>query len=117
MKKIIKSTDSITKLDIINAEASQSFKDMPEGGVEVHGVALVEDVNRDGEVGQFAYLFTPDGEVYGGNSATIYRACDGLIDLIGDNIADGVEKTYRVKVNSRPTSSGREFLTLTILGA
>ena len=113
MKKIIKSTDTITKLDIINAEASQSFKDLPADGVDVHGVALVEDVNKDGEIGQFAYVFTPYGEVYGGNSATIYRACDGLIDLMTDE----PEGAFRVKVNSRPTAGGREFLTLTILNA
>ena len=110
MKKILNSTDSITKLDIINAEASQSFKEVPSEGVLAKGVALIEDVNKDGEVEKFAYLFTPDGDVYGGNSATIYRACEGLIDLMNDD----PEQTYRVKVNSRPTSGGREFLTLTI---
>ena len=94
MKKILSSTDSITKMDIINAEASQSFKDMP----------------KDGEVGQFAYIFTPDGDVYGGNSATVYRACEGLIDLM----ADDPNGDFNVRVNSRPTNGGRDFLTLTV---
>lgn len=110
MKKIIKSTETITKLDIINAEASQSFKEIPSEGVIVKGVALIEDVNKDGELENFAYIFTPDGSVYGGNSATVYRACDGLIDVMEDD----PESEFRVKVNSRPTSGGREFLTLTI---
>ena len=110
MKKILSSTDSITKIDIINAEASQSFKDMPKDGVKVKGVALVEDVNKDGEVGQFAYIFTPDGNVYGGNSATVYRACEGLIDLMSDD----PNGDFNVRVNSRPTNGGRDFLTLTV---
>lgn len=110
MKKIINKTDSISKLDIINAEASQSFKAMPEDGVSVHGVAIIEDVNKDGEVGEFAYIFTPDGAVYGGNSATIRRACENLIDLMSDE----PDEEFTASVNSRPTSNGREFLTLTV---
>lgn len=109
MKKIINSTKTITKLDIINAEASKSFKVIPEEGVTVKGVALIEDVNNEGEVGQFAYIFTPDGVVYGGNSATVYRACEGLIDLMN---ADE-DATYHAVVNKTLTNSGREFLTLT----
>ena len=110
MKKITKQTSNISKLDIINAEASQSFKEIPEAGVKVHGIALITDVNRDGKEEDFAYLFAEDGAVYGGNSATIYRACDGLIDIIEEE----PEETYIAKVNSRPTQSGRDFLTLTV---
>lgn len=113
MKKIIKATSTVSKLDIINAEASKSFKSLPADGVTIKGVALVEDINNEGEVGQFAYIFTPDGIVYGGNSATIYRACEGLIDLMNED--EGTE--YHAIVNKTPTNGGREFLTLTFTTA
>ena len=112
MKKIITKTSNISKLDIINAEASQSFRELAgeAAPVGVKGAAIIEDVNKDGEVGQFAYVFCDGGRVYGGNSATIRRSVEALIDLIEDDAS--IE--YGVAVDSRPTASGREFLSLRV---
>ncbi len=111
MKTIIMKTDSITKLDIINAESSQSFRELVgKSPVSVKGAAIIEDVNKDGEVGQFAYVFCDDNKVFGGNSATVRRSVESLIDLISDDPA----VKYAVSVDSRPTASGREFLSLIV---
>lgn len=112
MKTIITKTNSISKLDIINAESSKSFRELAgKEPVEVKGAAIIEDVNKDGEVGQFAYVFCDGGRVYGGNSATIRRSVEGLIDLIGDDET----KKYGVAVDSQPTANGREFLSLRVV--
>ena len=108
MKKILNSIN-VTKLDIINAESSQSFKSAVGADVPVKGVALIEEPDREtGEAKQFAYIFAEDGAVYGGNSATVYRSCENLIELMKEN------KTthYIFTVVSAPTASGREFLSL-----
>lgn len=112
MKKIIVKTSNISKLDIINAESSQSFRELA-GATEpvaVKGAAIIEDTNKDGEVGQFAYVFCEGGRVYGGNSATIRRSVEALIDVIEEDAS--IE--YGVTVDSRPTASGREFLSLRV---
>lgn len=111
-KKILSQTDTITKLDIINSEASKSFRELVGADpVPVKGAALIEDANKDGVITQFAYVFCNDGVVFGGNSATIYRGVDGLIDLMGDD----PEAKYAITVDERPTASGREFLSLRIV--
>ena len=112
MKNIISKTESITKLDIINAEASKSFRELVGlDPVAVKGAALIEDTNKDGELEKFAYIFCEDGVVYGGNSATIYRSVDALIDLIGEDTTIG----YAITVDARPTGGGREFLSLRVV--
>ena len=110
MKKIINAVN-VTKLDIINAESSQSFKAIVGKKIPIVGAALIEDADREtGEARNFAYIFAGDGAVYGGNSATIYRSVESLIDLMNDD----AEARYAFEVVSAPTASGREFLSLRI---
>ena len=108
-KNIIKA-HGVGKLEIINAENSRSFRELKGQTVEVTGAALITDTNKAGETVDFAYLFSKDGSVYGGNSATIYRAVDGLIDLMDEDAA----KKYAATADGRSAASGREFLSLRI---
>lgn len=109
-KKIINSIN-VTKLDVINAESSESFKKAIGKEIPVGGVAIIEDADREtGEARNYAYIFAKDGGVYGGNSATITRACDMLIDAMTEE----PNKEYSVNVVSAPTASGREFLSLRV---
>lgn len=109
-KKIINSIN-VTKLDIINAESSESFKKAIGNSIPVGGVAIIEDADREtGEPRNYAYIFAKDGNVYGGNSATICRACEMLIEAMNDEPS----KDYNVNVVSAPTASGREFLSLRV---
>ena len=110
-KKILNSVN-VTKLDIINAESSQSFKKaVGQPAIAIKGAALIEEPDREtGEEKKFAYIFAEDGAVYGGNSATIYRSVENLIELIEDDET----KHYGFTVASAPTANGREFLSLRI---
>lgn len=110
MAKTIIKAHGVGKLEIINAENSRSFRDLKGQTVEVTGAALITDVNKAGEEVDFAYLFAKDGSVYGGNSATIYRAVDGLIDLMDEDSS----KHYAATTDGRSAASGREFLSLRI---
>lgn len=109
-KKILDSIN-VSKLDIINAESSQSFKKaVGEAPISIKGAALIEEPDREtGEEKKYAYIFTPDA-VYGGNSATIYRAVSNLLELM----AETPDKEYAFTVASTPTANGRDFLTLNI---
>ena len=109
-KKVLESIN-VTKLDIINAESSQSFKKaVGEAPIKIKGAALIEEPDREtGEEKQYAYVFTEDA-VYGGNSATIYRAVENLIELMEEQ----PEAKFAFTVNSAPTANGREFLTLNL---
>lgn len=110
MKKILESIN-VTKLDIINAESSQSFKAAVGKDIPVKGVALIEEPDREtGEAKRYAYIFAESGEVFGGNSATVYRSAENLIELMQDDD----KKHYAFTVVSAPTASGREFLSLRI---
>ena len=111
-KRIINSVN-VTKIDILNAEASSPFKDLIGKTAEVSGAAIVEDTKSDGTTGEYAYVFTKDGYVYGGNSASVHRIVDGLIEIMTEE----PNANFTVTVESRPTSSGREFLTMRIIPA
>lgn len=111
MAKTIIEAVNVSKLDIINAESSQSFKAVVGKSVLVKGVALIEEPDREtGEAVKYSYIFAESGEVFGGNSATIYRSAESLIQLMKED----PEKKYAFTVVSAPTASGREFLSLRI---
>lgn len=106
MKNIIIKTDTVTKLDIINAESSHRFADMPDG-TKAKGFAICEE---DGK--RFAYIFADDGTVYAGNSNAISRAVENLIDLYADAEGDCESLCVSLKVNHGTSAAGKEFLTL-----
>lgn len=109
MKNTINSAN-VTKFDLINAETSDSFKSIVgEDFKEIRACAIVEDVDREsGEMKEFSYIFTTEGDVYGGNSESVKRACDNVIELL----TDGERIKFRVK--SAKTNNGREFLSLLV---
>lgn len=107
-KKIISSAN-VTKIDILNAEASEGFKAMIGQRVIVRGAAIIQE-DHDGGVETYAYLFGVNGEVFGGNSDTIKRSVDQLIDLMNDD----PDIVYAATVESRPSSSGRDFYTMKV---
>lgn len=114
MSKKILAQHGVTKVDIINAESSRSFRDLVGAGVvAVRGAALVEEVNADGNAVTFPYVFTEDGEAYGGNSATIRKGVEGLIDLM-DDAAEG--EHYGIEIESRQSNNAghSDFLMLKV---
>ena len=113
MKKTL-SAVNVTKLDITNAESSQSFKALlGQPATTIKGAAIIEEADREtGEAKQYAYIFADDGAVFGGNSATVRRQVENLIDLMQD---DEDDTKYGFTVTSAPTANGREFLSLRIV--
>ena len=109
--KEIKNSYGVTKVDIINAEASKGYKELV-GRVEiVRGAAIINEPDENGVVNTFAYIFTESGEVYGGNSATVARTVDSIIDLLSDE--DG--NKYGVTVDARESDNERTFFTLRVV--
>lgn len=106
MKKIVKMS-RVTELDIINAESSESFKSAVGQAIDLMGAAIVED-DKSGEGELYAYIFAADGSVYGGNSDTIRGAVDQFIDYMELH----EDKEFTATVTARPSSNGREFLTI-----
>ena len=109
--EIIKKSNNVTKIDVINASGSLPFKDLVEKTAEIRGAAIINDVNKDGELESFAYMFAVDGTVYAGNSSTMRDSIDALIDLFEDE----PDATFNVTTEARTASSGRTFYTLKIL--
>jgi hypothetical protein len=106
MKKIVKMS-RVTELDIINAESSESFKSAAGHTVPMLGAAIVTD-DKSGEEEYFSYLFGADGSVYGGNSDTVRGPIEQIIDYMELHPEVQLEAT----VTAKPSSSGREFLTI-----
>ena len=104
--KILKSFN-VSKLDVINSTSSKSFKAvMPTDKLIVTGCAHVLDESEKG--GEFAYLYTRDGEVYGGNAANAIKLVGDLCSLFEDE--DGAD-AYAVEVRPGTSNSGKTFLT------
>lgn len=106
MKTIVKKS-RVTQLDVINAESSESFKSAVGGPIDIMGAAIVED-DKSGEPELYAYLFAADGSVYGGNSGTIRGSIDAFIDYMETQ----PDMEFTATVTARPSSNGREFLTI-----
>lgn len=102
MAKKILGMVNVTKLDVVNSESSLAFKEMPEG-TPIKGAAIVEDEGRE-----YSYLYAEDGTVYAGNSATVKRGVEGLIDLLTEE----PNKKYAATLLRRESNNGKEFYTI-----
>lgn len=112
MKEVVKATQNLSKIDLINAETSIAFKTLKgkSEAIKIKSCAIVRDVDREtGELRNFSYIFAEDGTVYGGNSESIERSSEQLIDLLDDGESVG----FTVRANT--TNAGREFLSLNIV--
>lgn len=106
-KKVIESVN-VTKLDIINARASKSYRELVGKSETVKGLAIIAGEDENGEPAEYAYMFAESGEVYGGTSGTIRNSVSDLIDLM----VDEPDKHYAVTVEKGKSKSDREFLVL-----
>ena len=94
-KKIINSIN-VTKLDVINAESSESFKKAIGKEIPVGGVAIIEDADREtGEARNYAYIFAKDGGVYGGNGANNSDAVVEGMDIYAEARNESTYKGIR----------------------
>lgn len=110
--RIIKSTENISKVDIINAKGgSVPFKEWAKTGewVDIGKAAVVEDgTSETGEVKEILYLFAENGDVYGGIGKT---AADTVMQII-DVLTDGEKISVMAKLGK--SKSEREFIILQV---
>lgn len=110
--KTMKMSNTVTKVDMLNARSSQALRQIPEN-FSVRGYAIAEDCDSDGEIKYFAYIFGKDGSVYAGNAAAVVSVVNDIIDNI-DNGELTIEDCSTVNVCIGKSKGGREFLTLRI---
>lgn len=79
--------------------------------LEIAAWAIYEDVDqKTGEVRPILSIQTPEGEVYGTNSATMQTDFLRMVDVFGD---DGIGA---VEIISGTSKAGREFITCAYAG-
>lgn len=105
------STNNIGKKEIFNAKsASQALQTVSET-LTVVGAAIADSTDKEnGEISEIGYIFTDTGMVYGTISATVIDVLPDLIDLLND------VGEMKVEVIHRKSNSGRDFISLQILG-
>lgn len=109
MSTIIKEAN-VSRIDMINARASHPYEDLVGNSVPVKGAAITRGLDEDGEEKEYSYIFSDNGAVYGGNSATVKNAVDELIDLM----ADEPNTVFTASIRKEKSKSGREFNLLVV---
>ena len=106
--------ENVTKAQRYNLTMSPKMRNMKEckGSIlEVTAWCIYEDLDaKTQEPRPILSIMTPEGEVYGTNSATFMDDFNKMVDLFG---ADGVEA---VEVISGTSKAGREFITCAYAG-
>ena len=103
MRKVVLNSKGLNKLAIINAESSIAFKDCVGMEINVTAAAVLEE--DDGAV--YSYLWSGE-DCYAGNSASIRKAIEPIIELLDE----GVKLT--ATPISRQSKNGKEFLSLRV---
>ena len=89
----------------------RNMKELKGSTLEVSAWCKYEDVDaKTGELRQILSVMTPEGEVFGTNSATFIDDFEKMVQLFG---ADGVDA---IEVVSGTSKAGREFITCAYAG-
>lgn len=110
MRKI-NNTINWTKKDTINSRSAISLQDTGDAfQFTAIGLALIEtDETRDNETKNVTCFKTEDGNYYSTISEYIYRMTDDIIECLDE------EGKVTLRVGTRTSKQGREFLVLNIL--
>jgi len=112
MKKVTKSTSKFGAIELFNIKAgAHSLKEAIGKTIEIRMACVGEDTNANNEPVSAAALITSDGIAYTTISATAVDLIDSLIDIIEDN---STPETIKVKVETRKSNAGRDFIVLSI---
>lgn len=100
-------SNNISKKDIINANASTSFKELKDFET-VTGAFIADDVDaKTGEPITIGYIIAESG-VYAGSSENVVASIEDVIDLLNDG------ESVRAKVITRQSNNGRDFCSLRV---
>lgn len=100
--KVLKRSNGVTRLDELNSSTSVSYKDW-NGKLPIRAALIVEDNDKN-----YSYIFTADGGVYAGNSDTVLRSVETLIDILNED----EETQYYGEIHKGLSKSGKEFFTI-----
>lgn len=107
-REIINATENFTKWDFINSKNGYALQEESGNTLEVVRAATI-DVEDDEGHKNVSVLVTSDGNYFTAISKSVFEVMDDIIDLITD------EGIARVKINSRKSKSGRDFLTVFVI--
>lgn len=110
-RKIVKEANFGAK-DVFNIVGAETLDSVKGSVIKVVGAALGLDVSHDtGEEVATGYLKAENGAIYSTISPTAQQSIDALIDMFADEPNTGVD----IKVNTRMSNAGREFIVLTMM--
>ena len=111
--KIVKSyPEKLSKKEIYELTMSpkaQKVSDAEGSVLEVKAFCVYEDVTEDGEVRTILSILTPDGEIFGTNSATFQKDFAAMCDLFQNEVSS-------IEVISGTSKAGRKFYTCAYAG-
>lgn len=107
-REIIDSTANFTKWDFINSKNGYALQDEAGNTLNVTRAAILDVEDDDGQK-KVSVMVTEDGQYYTAISKSVYEVMGDIIELITD------EGIARVKINSRKSKSGRDFLTVFVI--
>lgn len=107
-REIINSTGSFTKWDFINSKNGFALQDEAGNTLNVIRAATLDVDDGEGQK-KVSVLVTEDGQYFTAISKSVFEVMDDIIDLITD------EGMAKVKINSRKSKSGRDFLTIFVI--
>ena len=98
--------------DVFNITGAETLDSVKGSVIKVVGAALGLDVSHDtGEEVSTGYLKAENGEIYSTISPTAQQSIDALIEMF----VDEPDAVVEIKVNTRKSNAGREFIVLTMM--
>lgn len=112
MAREITTAVNFNKRDMFNIVGADTLEKVKGQVIKVVGVALGTDVSHDtGEVVPTGYLKDADGNIY----STISPTAQQSIELLGDLLVDEPDVVLDVKVATKKSNAGRDFIVLTLV--
>ena len=107
-REIINATANFTKWDFINSKNGYALQDEAGNTLNVTRAAMLDVDDEEGQK-KVSVLVTEDGQYFTAISKSVFEVMDDIIDLITD------EGMAKVKINSRKSKGGRDFLTVFVI--
>ena len=112
MARRITEKANFTAKDTFNIVGADTLDSVKGKVLKITGVALGLDVSHEtGEEVPTGYLKDSEGNIYSTISPTAQQSIAALIDMF----ADEPEATFEVKVSTKKSNAGRDFIVLTLL--
>lgn len=100
-----------TAYNLTMSPKMRNMKELKGTSLDVEAWCKYEDVDaKTGELRPILSIMTPEGEVFGTNSATFIDDFEKMVELFGSDGVDAVE------IISGTSKAGREFITCAYAG-